>query len=300
MDSRTHCRHLKIAKKQERIMDLPLKRPLPPNRSYEQIKNHYLVEKEIAARLKRANRAERKEIYASMYDELFSKVLDHPRLSIQIDVTYITKKIRDRYEFIRRFIDNSTIFLEFAPGDCRFSIEMTRHVGFVYGIDISDQRSQIEEPPKNFKYVMYDGYDLHGVIDYDSIDLVFSDQLIEHFHPEDTKLHFSLAYHLLRKGKKYIFYTPHYLTGPSDISMYFSDEPEGFHLKEWTHVELRKLLKEVGFSDISGYIKIKGFRVRMPYLYFELWERGLSLFPKAKMRGLAQKVIQTILIVATK
>ena len=75
-------------------------------------------------------------------------------------------------------------------------------------------------------------------IDEESLDIVFSDQLIEHFHPEETELHFRLVNRILKKGGKYIFRTPHALTGPHDISKYFCDEPEGFHLKEWTFSEL--------------------------------------------------------------
>ena len=52
---------------------MKLKRPLPLNRSFSQVRNHYLVEKAIAKRLKQASREERKLIYATMYDDLFSK-----------------------------------------------------------------------------------------------------------------------------------------------------------------------------------------------------------------------------------
>lgn len=60
---------------------MKLKHPPPPGRTEEQLRNHYLVEKSIAERLKRANREERKRIYREMYDELFRKVPDHPRLT---------------------------------------------------------------------------------------------------------------------------------------------------------------------------------------------------------------------------
>ena len=40
---------------------MELKLPLPPNRTYEQIRNHYEVEKAIVERLKSANREEQKK-----------------------------------------------------------------------------------------------------------------------------------------------------------------------------------------------------------------------------------------------
>ncbi len=59
---------------------MELRKPLPSNRSYSQVLNHYHVEKSLASQLKNANRESRKHIYRSMHDELFSKVPDHPRL----------------------------------------------------------------------------------------------------------------------------------------------------------------------------------------------------------------------------
>ena len=47
---------------------MKLLKPLPPNRSYDQIMNHYLVEKSIADRLKNSTREERKLILAMMCD----------------------------------------------------------------------------------------------------------------------------------------------------------------------------------------------------------------------------------------
>ena len=60
---------------------MKLKRPLPSDRSFEQVKNHYIVEKAIAEKLKQANREERKFIYATMYNDLFKQVPDHSRLT---------------------------------------------------------------------------------------------------------------------------------------------------------------------------------------------------------------------------
>jgi len=52
---------------------MKLKRRLPKDRTFEQIKNHYEVEKSIAGNLKSADREKRKTIYPVMYDELFAR-----------------------------------------------------------------------------------------------------------------------------------------------------------------------------------------------------------------------------------
>ena len=57
-----------------------LRKKLPEGRTLKQIQNHYIVEKALAQKLKQSTRGERTKLYSIMYDELFSKVPDHPRL----------------------------------------------------------------------------------------------------------------------------------------------------------------------------------------------------------------------------
>jgi len=278
---------------------MKLKKPLPPNRSFEQIKNHYLVERSIAKKLKESNREKRKQIYKSMYEELFNKVPDHPRLTRIKSKQLITCANKDKFSLVSGFLDKSKVFAEFGPGDCKFAIEIAKHVKYVYGIDISDQHDPTDYTPENFKLIIYNGYDLDEIED-NSVDIVFSDQLIEHLHPEDTKLHFKLVHRILKAGGKYVFRTPHSLTGPHDISQYFSDEPEGFHLKEWTYIEIKSMLKDLGYSAFETYWHAKGMNLRLPYFYFALCEYILGLFPKRYIRRLAKYLIPTIVGVAIK
>lgn len=278
---------------------MELKHPLPSNRTYEQILNHYEVEKAIAARLMSASREERKKIYAGMYDELFAKVPDHSRLTRRKDEAETRRVNRSKFALIRRVVDKSTVFAEFAPGDCRFVMEVAPRVKQAIGIDISDQRNPEDRIPENFRLIVYDGYDLSEIPDA-SIDLLFSDQLVEHFHPEDTILHFQTANRILKKGGQYIFRTPHFLCGPHDVSKYFSDTPQGFHLKEWTYTEIRPVLLKAGFTKVSARMMLKRRVFPVPFSYFTAWENILSRFPHFKIRGLAGTLLREIIIVGMK
>lgn len=278
---------------------MKLKRPLPPNRNYDQVKNHYLVEKAIAEKLKRANRQERKYIYATMYDDLFSKVPDHPRLTRRESDQLTLNANRSKFSIVQSFLNKSATFVEFAPGDCRFSIEVAKHVKFVYGVDISDQHRTNDNFPENFKLLIYDGYNLKGIDD-NSVDIVFSDQLIEHFHPEDTVFHFDLVYRILKKDGKYVFRTPHAFNGPSDVSQFFSDISEGFHLKEWTYCELKHMLADFEFMRIHSYWHVNNFKIKVPLFYFELFENILTRFPKKYLRVLAKYFLRSIFCVVIK
>ena len=120
---------------------MKLLRPLPPDRSYEQIKNHYLLEKSFAERLKNSTREERTKILSIKYDEIFSKVPDHPRLTNRQSDEYTAGAIKNKLILVRKYLDKSITFAEFGPGDCRFAFDIAQRVKFAYGVDIHDQRN---------------------------------------------------------------------------------------------------------------------------------------------------------------
>lgn len=274
-------------------------RPLPPGRTAEQVWHHFQIEKGIAARLLAADREERKRIYATMYDELFQQVPDHNRLTRRSDERRTEASNAGKYSLVDRFLDRTMTYVEFAPGDCRFAYRMAGEVGRVIGVDISDQRNPELPVPENFELVLYDGYDL-GAIPAGSVDLVFSDQLLEHFHPEDTELHFGIIHRILKPGGKYVFRTPHLFTGPHDVSRYFCNEPEGFHLKEWTNREMKQLARRQGFARYAPLLSRHGFVTGVPYLFFAAEEAVLGALPRGVRAGIAKYVVPSVCAVAIK
>lgn len=279
-------------------MPTPL-RPLPPDRTLDQVANHFQVERRLAEQLKAAPRAARRAIYSTMYDELFRLVPDHPRLTRRSSEESSALATASKVAMFRDLLSPDMTFLEFAPGDCRVSNEIASRVHKVIGVDISDQRAVSDPRPGNFELIIYDGYTLDGVAD-ESVDLMFSDQLIEHLHPEDTREHFALAQRLLRPGGRYVFRTPHAVTGPHDVSAYFSDEPLGFHLKEWSYRELGVLLREVGFRDVSARWQVRGRDIALPYTAFTAWEAVLDRFERKRQRRLGRFLLRSIFATATK
>ena len=265
------------------------KRKPPPGRTPEQILNHYLVEKEIADRLKAADRAGRSRIYSGMYDEFFARVPDHPRLLSVRDPSSLAAHNQKKLALVERFVGPETDFVEFAPGDCTFAYRVCGMARTVIGVDISDQSVKSTPPPANFRLLVYDGFSLD--LPDASADIVFSDQFIEHLHPEDVDLHFRLVNRLLKRGGSYIFRTPHSFHGPFDISAYFSDVAEGFHLKEWTYRELRSRLRAAGFSAWRGGLKRKGRTHELPVALFAGYERMIGRLPHRARRIAARALL---------
>lgn len=278
---------------------MKLRRVLPHGRTIEQIKNHYEVEKRIADRIRTADREARKQLYHTVYTDLFSKVPDHPRLVRRSSEVLTERLNRNKLRLLSGHLNRSDILAEFAPGDCRFAMLVAEHVHKVYGVDISDQRADGIAFPENFKLIVYDGYSLEQVKDA-SIDLAFSDQLIEHLHPEDTTCHFDLVHRILKPGGSYIFRTPHAISGPHDISRYFCDRPEGLHLKEWTFTELHTVICGVGFSHFATYWCAGPFILRVPKPHFFVLERLLAGVSRQHLRPVLRLLFPSVTAIATK
>jgi SAM-dependent methyltransferase len=240
-------------------------------RPLERIRVHYEVEKELAGRLLRSTRQERTRLFRTLYDELFARVPDHPRLIRRETPEASRHAVESRMNLLRPHLDGVRTFVEFAPGDCRLAFEMCHHAENVVGVDISDQCGSIAGVPANFALRIYDGYNLD--MPDQSVDMVFSYQFIEHLHPDDVEPHFALVKRLLRPGGAYIFSTPHRFSGPHDVSAYFSDVPEGFHFKEWTFSEMAQLVTRIGFGGWHSY---RFGRVRQSWLM-----NGLTLAAEA-------------------
>jgi SAM-dependent methyltransferase len=276
----------------------PLKQAIPPGRSYQSVLHHFEVERAIARRLMAADRAQRKRIYCTMYDELFAEVPDHPRLTRRDDPALTARVNRSKLRLLQPFLEAAGNFLEFGSGDCRFAFEVAARVEKVYAVDIADQIGPGVGRPDNFELVVYDGYDL-GLPD-DSIDVAFSDQLIEHLHPEDSERHFKTVLRLLKPGGVYVLRTPHRLTGPHDVSRYFSDRPECFHLKEWSYGELAALLRRLDYRSVAAYWFARGMLVRVPVTVFSAIEAVAGRLPRPWRKGWIKYLVPSVSIAAYK
>ena len=86
-----------------------------------------------------------------------------------------------------------------------------------------------------------------------TIDMAYSNQLVEHLHPDDIFDQTKNILNILKNKGRYVCITPNKLSGPHDISKYFDDVATGFHLKEYTTRELIRLQKKSDFQN-SGYM----------------------------------------------
>lgn len=265
-------------------------------RTPERIRHHFEVEHELALQMRQSTRKERTELFKTLYTQLFERVPDHPRLTRRETPESSRLKVESQLRLLRPFLHKDTVFLEFAPGDCRLASAVAKEVRSVIGVDISDQRSESEQFPANLELIVYDGYNLQ--VPDAAADVIFSYQFLEHLHPEDVDAHFSLARRLLKPGGVYVFDTPHRYSGPHDVSRHFGNTLQCFHFQEWTYREMRKLLVKNGFAKTCMYRAGKPRLSKALNLANDLVETVLGLFPSRTRQRLSSRLFPSVAMVA--
>jgi SAM-dependent methyltransferase len=177
------------------------------------------------------------------------------------------------------------------------------------GTEISRERGKKHvSENSSLSWGISDGVHLNRFESADTYDVLVSNQVIEHIHPDDLVEHFKSARSLLIDGGKYIFSTPHKFVGPADVSRIFKcDKPMGMHLKEYSYQEIRKLLIQSGFIKIFAVWRIpekisaplatvcKPNPSRLYFSYLCMVENFISLLPKGAFRRKAAFLSKLIL-----
>ena len=140
--------------------------------------------------------------------------------------------------------------------------------------------------PKNMEFAVSDGTSVP--VPENSIDIAFSNQLMEHLHPDDALAQLRNVYNALAPGGQYFCITPSRYSGPHDISSHFDFEAKGLHLKEYSYGELVPLFRSVGFVSFKAVIGYRGFGFNCPIGLCLLGERLTKFFPMRLRRKVAR------------
>lgn len=281
-----------------------MKVPKYESRTIDQIKKHYEIEKNLANKLRSSTKDERGTLYTKLYDELFRLVPTHPLLTQKENYQNKASDKIAQINLLKRFLNHDKIFLEVGCGDCSLAFKIANYVKKIYAIDVSYEITANNLQPDNFQLIISDGCNIP--VESSSIDVAYSNDLMEHLHPEDALEQLRNIYNILRIGGVYLCHTPNRLSGPHDVSKYFDRVATGFHLKEYTVEELVDICKTVGFSKVQLIVNAKKFvlPVLLPVFPFIVLEKLLCLLPnfvnKKVSRWFPVRVLLGINIVATK
>lgn len=256
-------------------------------RTLEQLRQHYDVERELADRLRRATKEERRTLYSEVYDELFKRVPLHPQHTNKADAARLAADVAEKMQIVTPFLSKDTVFLEVGPGDCEFAKTVAEKVAHVLAIDVSDEITRKRELPPHLQLVISDGSSIP--VEANSVDVAYSNQLMEHLHPDDALDQLRGLHAALKPGGVYICITPSRLTGPHDISCVFDREAKGFHLKEYTVGDLAALFRQVGFTKIRIIFGGKGRFTLLPAWTATICEKLLDMLPHSLSKAIALK-----------
>lgn len=237
-------------------------------------------------------------MYGTVYAELLRRVPDHPRWTRLESEEAHRRNAASQMKLLREYLRPGCTLVEIAPGNGWLGYEAAGVAAQVIGVDISDQLDPNQPKPANYRHVVYDGYHLDIP---DSIaDVAFSYQFLEHLHPDDIGAHFRLVHRLLKPGGVYVFDTPHRYSGPHDISREFSDTLDCFHFQEWTHREMRRLLKKQGFANGWAFRMGRTQRGWAFNALVDAIELLLLPVPQALRRKLCGRLFPAVTMVAVK
>ncbi len=244
-----------------------------------------------------ATARDRPAVYAKVYDGFYSQFGDVPHAS-GADST------RAQLAFIGHFVKGSNLtFVEFGPGRCGLLLEMAKRVRQVIGIEASAVATTVDGAPNNLSIVVAPegAWDLPN----SSVDVVYSNQVLEHLHPEDCRAVLTESLRVLKPGGRLLALTPSSLTGPHDISRHVTDYPEypvaaGLHLIEYDSGGLIALVSDVGFKSLELFIGSNSNGLRVPAAIGPWLDRALKLLPRAVRLGKFGRGLAGIRLAAVK
>jgi SAM-dependent methyltransferase len=257
-------------------------------RTEEQILEHYRIERELADRLRHAPAAERGREYRDVYDELFRRVPHHPQLQqVESDAAAAHRdhEIEQDLAFLRRFLEPGSVYMEIGAGDCVLTLRIAEEVAEAHAVEVSETITRDLARPDNFELHLTDG--THIPLSDGTVTVAFSDQLIEHLHPEDARAQLGEVCRVMAPGGVLVCITPNRLYGPRDVSEYFDERATGLHLREYSAGELRALLLDAGFDRVRFYAGARGTFIPMPFFVIAAVESLLDRLPFGLRKKLA-------------
>ncbi len=252
-------------------------------RSKDHIREHYEIEKVLATKLKNASKPERRVLYSAVYDELFARVPDHPQVLERDNPDVERRNVLGQMRWLEPMLGPDMTFLEIGAGGGALSRRVANRVRQVYAVDVTFALRSRAAPEGNLKFVLSDGVSIP--VPPKTIDLAFSDQLLEHLHPDDSVEHFHNVYKVLKPGGHYFCSTPNRLRGPCDVSRYFDTIATGFHLKEYTYGEVETMFRDIGFRRLRAVVGIPRWHFRCRVGLVRSVENAIGTCPVASIIG---------------
>jgi SAM-dependent methyltransferase len=287
----------------DRRLERAARRWTDDRRGAGQLREHYTIERELAERLLRSSAAQRTALYVEVYDELFQRIAHHPQLRRR-DSLERERQVARELLLLAPLLTPQSVFLEIGAGDLALSRQVARRAAMAHAVDVSAAIVGEQQLPANLHTHIIDG--CHLPLADRTVTVAYSNQLMEHLHPDDAALQLREIFRVLAPGGVYLCITPNRLSGPWDISRMFSATPRGLHLREYSYGELTALFGAVGFDRdrFTALAPLNGRAWRVPCAPLVAAERVLQTLPSGAgrllARSLAGKPLRSVRLLAHK
>lgn len=262
------------------------------------ILSHWELEKQLTQDLLLSTPQNRWEMFDRSYTRLYS------------DLEWLNRSVGESRPVVEENHDHEKwstaigapplALYEIGSGKGELIMYLARKGFHCKATEVTRERGEkhLDEGVPNLSWGVSDGVHLERFESAASYDIVISDQVLEHLHPDDIEAHLRGVHQILKPGGRYIFRTPHRFSGPHDVSRVFEcDRPLGMHLKEYTHREFMTALRRAGFKR-AYYAFIparnaagKRFVGRLYLRVLVSVEDLLSVVPTHKMRRLCAELL---------
>ena len=172
-----------------------------------EIREWYEIERELSDRLRHArSREERQPLYGEVYGELAERVPYHPLVLRRDDAAAVAAASAPQVRLLRSFATPQTRFCEIGAGDAGVARGLAPFVSASLAVDVTDSMLSGAAAEGNFEFRTFDGLDTG--LPPESIDLAYSNDVVEHLHTDDMLEQTRNVARILRPGGKYICVTP--------------------------------------------------------------------------------------------
>lgn len=255
----------------------------------EQVNRHLELELELTARLIRSTPDTRRQAFADAYSQLYSEL---PWLNVADDGRAVDSK-----DWERLIGPPPASVYEVGSGRGALARALAARGYRVEATEITLEREAVAQD--GVRWSETDGVHLPRYARGGPFDAVISNQVLEHLHPDDLMEHLRGAHAVLKPGGRYVLETPLWYEGPADLSRVFGfDRAVGMHLREYTHRELTRAVREAGFSRVQvpfGLPRALRQRLDLPLHASTLYGRYLlgvetlvDLLPDARRKRVAR------------
>jgi SAM-dependent methyltransferase len=253
------------------------------------LRQHFEIERKLADKLRDApSKDERRRLYGEVYRQRSELIPSHPLVQQAADEEFRSQYVEPQVKLLRSFVEAQTRFCEVGAGDGAVAKALAPHVASSVALDVTDALALPDDETVGFEFRVFDGFDLG--LPPGSIDVVYSNDVVEHLHPDDMLDHAREVHGVLRPGGMYVCITPNRLSGPHDVSRHFAETPQGFHLREYSATELAAGLRRAGFSRVKVFLAFHGRRLTplLPAALARPLEAAIEAMPRRLGHRLAR------------